>query len=219
MNIGFYGHSNCAYRSPDSFLDLVATHYNGKIVNKGCKQGSEERILFELKKTKHLDVAVIFHCHHNALFIPDSDRDVHAIDVTYDRANNLFHTTHLDTEFEKENSPKFINLFKNDDNLLNVIDIYKNYLYHQDLELNRYYGALMQIDQYLTYKKNKAIHVIDKRCAIPLWFKFNGYVDESIMQISEQEVAKNPFFANCISKHGNKLIADKIIEIIESYKY
>lgn len=217
MNIGFYGHSSCAYRSEHSFLDIVANNYNGKVVNKGSKQGSEERILFELKKTKHLDVAVIFHCHHNALFIPESDRDVHAIDVTYDRAQNLFQT-HLDSEFGDEHNPKFKSLFETDDNLSNMVETYKKYLYHPDLELNRYYGALIQIDQYLSFKNIKAIHVLDKRCVVPNWYKFNGYVDESIMQICEQEVAKNPFFVNCVSQYGNRLIADKLIEIIDTYK-
>lgn len=217
MNIGFYGHSNCAYRSEHSFLDLVAQHYNGKVVNQGCKQGSEERILFELKKTKHLDVAVIFHSHHNALFIPDSDRDVHAIDVTYDRATNMFQS-HLDNEFSNKHNPKFRNLFQTDGNLFDAIDAYKKYFYHKDLELNRYYGALIQIDQYLSFRNIKAIHVVHDSCAIPSWFEFNGYVDETIMQICEQEVAKNPFFVNCVSQYGNRLIADKLIEIIDTYK-
>ena len=50
MNIGFYGHSNCAYSSPDSFLDIVANRLGANLVSKGVKQGSQERILFDLKK-------------------------------------------------------------------------------------------------------------------------------------------------------------------------
>jgi len=216
MHIGFYGHSNCAYRSPESFLDIVAAHFNGVVVNNGCKQGSEERILFELKKTKKLDIAIIFHCHHSALFIPESDRDIH-LDVSMQRAKDLFRTDHLDNEFTLTHSPKFNQLFHTDEHLYSAIDTYKKYFYHQDLMLNRYYGALLQIDQYVTFKNIKTIHVLSDKCVIPKWFKFSGYVDESIMQIAENEVAKNPFFVNCISKNGNRLIADQLIKIIDSH--
>jgi hypothetical protein len=217
MNIGFYGHSNCAYRSPESFLDIVATHYNGKIVNTGCKQGSEERILFELKKTKKLDVAIIFHCHHSALFIPESDRDIH-LDVSIQRAKDLFRTDHLDSEFTLEHNPKFNQLFKTNEHLYSAIDTYKTYFYHQDLVLNRYYGALLQIDQYLSFKNINTVHVLDDKCVIPNWFKFSGCVDTEIMSIADREIAKNPFFVNCISKEGNKLIADKLINLIDANK-
>jgi len=206
MNIGFYGHSNCAYRSSESFLDIVANHYAGKVVNTGCKQGSEERILFELKKTKNLDVAVIFHCHHSSLFIPHADRDIHINSVDEARTQNLF---------TKQNNTKFSTLFETDENLYSSIETYRNYFYHQDLMMNRYYGALIQIDQYLSFRNIKHINVVDKSCAIPSWFKFNGYVDNEIMQTAERTIQKNPFFVNCISKEGNKLIADKLISIID----
>ena len=217
MNIGFYGHSNCAYRSPDSFLDLVASNFRGDIVNIGCKQGSEERILFELKKTRNLDIAIIFHSQLGSLFIPNSDRDVNVNSLTFERAEDLFLNDHLDVSFTENNSPKFKQLFEDNENLFSSFDTYRKYFYHQDLTLNRYYGALIQIDQFLSYKNIKAIHVLDKKCPIPVWFKFtSGYVDYSIMEIADKCKAQKPFFVNCISKEGNKMIADKLISIVNT---
>ena len=75
MKIGFYGHSDCAYLSNDSFLNIVANALDATIVNIGVRQGSEERILYELKKTRSLDVAIIFHSSPSYLFLPGCDRD------------------------------------------------------------------------------------------------------------------------------------------------
>ena len=53
MNIGFYGHSVCSSIShPQSWVNTLTKKLKANIVNKGTLQGSVERILFELKKTK-----------------------------------------------------------------------------------------------------------------------------------------------------------------------
>jgi hypothetical protein len=216
MNIGFYGHSNCAYRSPDSFLDLVANNFNANIVNQGCMQGSEERILFELKKTKDLDVAVIFHSPSKYLFIPKSDRDISVNSFDRSRADYLMERYQVEDPHVENFNPKFKELFKNNENLLEVISIYRDYFYHPDLVLNRFYGALAQIDQYLSSKKIFSIHVIDKNNNIPNWFTFNsGIVDHSTMEIIEQYPGKNPFFVNCVNRLGNILVAKNLINIIK----
>ncbi len=215
MNIGFYGHSNCAYRSPESFLDLVALHYNAKIINTGVKQGSEERILFELKKSKNLNLAIIFHCLPKFLFLPGCDRDINVHDIERKRADQLFSDDHLDQEFNQENSPKFKTVFGNNETFFNAVNTFKDYFYHPDLIMNRYYGSLIQIDQYLNNKNISAIHVIDRTYPLPSWFNFtNGIVDYTIMDIVKSHRSTRPFFANCTSKEGNKLVADKLINII-----
>ena len=104
-HIGFYGHSNCAYRSPDSFIDMIATHYSADIVNLGVRQGSEDRILFELKKTKKLDLAIIFHSEPQYIFLPGCDRDIGLNQVDEQRAEYLFKD--WDSNFNKTHHKKF----------------------------------------------------------------------------------------------------------------
>lgn len=215
MNIGFYGHSNCAYRHPDSFIDIVATRLNANIVNTGVKQGSEERILFELKKTHNLDLAIIFHCLPRFLFLPECDRDIDTNSFKAGRAEDIFRNDHLDTEFTATNQPIFKKVFGNNENFFNAINTYRQYFYDPDLALNRYYGALIQIDQYLTFKNISAIHILPKKNSVPSWFAFtSGDVDYSIMDIFDQYPAKNPFFANLTTLEGNKLVAEKILNSV-----
>jgi len=215
MNIGFYGHSNCAYCSEDSFLDIVAKHYNGTIINTGVKQGSEERVLFELKKSKNLDIAVIFHCLPKFLFLPGCDRDINVHDIERKRADQLFSDDHLDQEFNQENSPKFKKLFNDNVTFFNAVNTFKDYFYHPDLMMNRYYGALIQINQYLKNKDITVVHVIDSKYPLPSWFKFTtGTVNYTVMDIVKSHKATNPFFVNCISKEGNQQVAKELINII-----
>ena len=69
MNIAFYGHSGCAAPNhPESWLNLLCTKLNFKMTNYGSLQGSEERILYELKKTRKLDLAIIFHSYYSYTF-------------------------------------------------------------------------------------------------------------------------------------------------------
>ena len=213
MNIGFYGHSNCAYRSEDSFLDIVAKELNAKIVNQGVRQGSEERILFELKKTHNLDYAILFHCLPKFLFLPECDRDINVHDIEKQRAEYLFKEDNL-TNYNV--APKFNEIFENNENFFNAINVYKDYFYHADLMTNRYFGALIQIDQYLKFRNIPAIHVIVKKHPFPNWFSFtHGKIDYDIMDIVMTHEAKNPFFVNCVSKEGNKLIADILLNIMK----
>lgn len=215
MDIGFYGHSNCAYRSNDSFLDIVANQLGGQVVNTGVKQGSEERILFELKKTKKLDLAIIFHCLPKFVFLPNCDRDISVHDIEKKRADDLFRNDHLDVEFNLENNPKFKTLFKDNTTFFNAVNTYKDFFYDPDLMLNRYYGSLLQIDQYLKFKNIPAIHIVSKGHPLPTWFLFsNGFVDYSVMDIVKRNESKNPFFVNCISKEGNKQVAEELLNII-----
>lgn len=210
MNIGFYGHSTCAYRGQDSLVDIVASNLNATIINTGVRQGSEERILFELKKSKNLDLAIIFHSEAQYLFLPDSDRDIGMNNIDDARAEYLF------TDFSKNNHPKFVDIFKNEENFLDVFLNFKNYLYHPDLQMNRFIGALSQIDQYLYTRQIPTIHVVIKK-TIPDWFKFkSGIVDNISMDLANKcAVKKGEWFVNCINKEGNLLIAQRLTGLAE----
>lgn len=82
MDIGIYGHSIASwkYRQDFSYITKLQNHYNANIVHTGSLCCSEERILYELKKTKKLDVAIIFHASPAYLFVPSWTRDVNSLD-------------------------------------------------------------------------------------------------------------------------------------------
>ena len=82
MNIGIYGTSIALYNNdePDHFITLIKEHYNARIVHTGIVQCSEERILFNLKKTKKLDLAIIFHAPPYNIFVPSWNRDITSVD-------------------------------------------------------------------------------------------------------------------------------------------
>lgn len=225
MNIGFYGHSICAYRSDDSFIDKVEKSLAATIVNIGARQGSEERILYELKKTKKLDLAIIFHCPHNFIFIPGSDRDFAASTNFANKAGYIWEGNELNNssenwEFHKEHHEKFIQKFETMENFIEAMTVFRKIFYDPDLTMNRYYGAITQIDQYVSEKKIKTIHVTSKRLPIPRWFNFSsGIVDYSINEIANKYVIpQGTWFVNGITKQGNEEVAQRLLEIIAENK-
>lgn len=214
--IGFFGHSNCAYRAEGSFIDLFSNYFNASIENIGVRQGSEERILFELKKTHDLDLAIIFHSEPQYIFLPGCDRDIGINNINEHRAEYLFKD--WDSKFNQQHHAKFLNKFKNQETFLKAIDYLKTYFYHPDIQMNRFFGSLIQIDQYLTQKNIPCIHVVTYK-TIPVWFNFtSGVVDKKIMEIvKENPLQKGEWFANCITATGNKLIFERLKELVEEY--
>lgn len=211
--IGFFGHSNCAYRSVGSFIDLFSNYFNASIENIGVRQGSEERILFELKKTKNLDLAIIFHGEPGNIFLPDCDRDLNFNYVNETKAGYLFRDWNND--FSKAHHEKFTKKFKTPENFLNTTIILREYFYHPDLQMNRFIGCLMQIDQYLLDQNLPCIHILEKTNAIPNWFKFkSGIVDYSVTDIIKNNpLKKGEVFANCTTSQGNTLIFERLKEL------
>jgi hypothetical protein len=210
MKIGFYGHSNCAYRSTDSFIDIIANRFGAEIVNTGVKQGSEERILYELKKTKQLNLAVIFHSIPSSIFLPNCNRDLVLRDMSDVRMHYLLFEKEKDITIDNDDYEHTLKKqFHNIETFKNVLEVHKNYFYNPDALLNRYYGALMQIDKFLIDKQIPTIHVLEK--TLPKWLSFqSGIVDFDIMKLTRQYrlPAGARFVSNCVTVEGNIKIAE-----------
>lgn len=242
MNIGFYGHSNCASIHKDSFIIILKNKLGFNLVNTGVLQGSEERILFELKKTKKIDLCIIFHSYPSYFFLPNCDRDFNIQNNVETRADYLFnwdHMKYIDRSFLPDKLYKnneFIDSFKTAENFKNSMFNYKDNFYNTDLNLNRYYGALIQIDQYITFKKLNCVHILDYKHKnyIPKWFKFiTGLIDEKLSLIIEKENKKfldeleslvekkiqkmQGLYPNGISIEGNLKVADYLETLILNY--
>jgi hypothetical protein len=225
MNFGFYGHSAACWAEfpiygKTSFIDKIIDHYDAKLVNKGVPQGSEERILYDLKKTKKIDLAVIFHSQASKIFIPRTSRDLDLNDVDRKKIfylwksnpnesdllaikNDYFAYGHFKETFED------INIF------MDTVYLYKKYLYDPDLILNRFYGSLIQIDQYLLTKNIPAIHIY-KSQKMPTWFKFtSGITAEGIEKICEDYYEIG--LPNNINELGQEKIYQCFVNIIDHY--
>ena len=215
MKIGFYGHSNCTCTTDDSFITILQKRLNANIVNVGVRQGSEERILFELKKTKEIDLAVIFHSKPGFVFLPNSTRDLLLSKVSDERAQYLLFEKEKDL-LNFDQSKTLTAQFGNVETFKNVVDVYNKYFYNPDAILNRYYGALMQIDRYVVDKRIPCIHVLAN--PLPNWLNFStGVVDYSIMKLANIYKLKpgEKFVANVMNKDGNVKVADVLENLIQ----
>lgn len=218
MNIGFYGHSNCAYSSPDSFLDIVAGRLSANLVSKGVRQGSQERILFNLKKTRNLDVAIIFHSEPGYTFLPNCDRDIDLTNISKRRMETVFRQEEWNGSFLANYNPSFKEHFKSLEAVVNTATVYRDHLYHPDAVLNRFYGALLQIDRYLVDRSIPCVHVLSYSNAIPDWFKFSsGIVDYTVMDLCQKyKTERDQFFVNTVTREGNLAVANRLITLINA---
>jgi hypothetical protein len=253
-NVGFYGHSSCAYRAEDSFLDILSNRLNFKIKNIGVRQGSEERVLFELKKTKGLDLAIIFHCPHDQIFLPGCDRDFAVGNnfekkvrfiwrqnkisenktpnwADYDSEKQEILNKMMDKwserpleeltksqEFHLAHHKLFMTKFETPEIFIEAIKTYRKYFEEPDLIMNRFYGALIQIDQYLAFKNIKAVHIVGNNITLPPWFKFqSGIVEDAIPNMLDTYAVEDNFFVNNINKEGNLLVADQLEKTIKEH--
>ena len=283
MNIGLYGHSLAQWTNKQtfSFGSKLAKHYQANIVNSGCAQGSEERILFELKKTKNLDLAIIFHSNPDYVFVPSHDRDYTTLDrdslvnkipdnslkkwfamhgyeqcpedllefwqkvpnwACYEILQqfglvNIFdigveqHTITrqmFDDWSNTQDGAVIKQLIKEKDEfagdvnfyieLFDTMELHKKYLYHHDLQMNRYYGALTQIDQYLKFKKIPVLHCLGPEFWYPNWFKFqSGIVDREIYKLRHEITGHYALFSeseNNLTEQGNQIAFDLMIPLI-----
>jgi hypothetical protein len=284
MNIGLYGHSMAQWttKQPFSFGTKLVDHFNADIVNSGCAQGSEERILFELKKTKKLDLAIIFHSNPDFFFVPSYNRDYTTLDrdslvhkipdksikkwfsmhgyeqcpedllefwykvpnwACYEIMKQFEFVNNFEIGFEKNSTItqqmlsdwsnkqdattikqliKEKNEFAEDVNfyieLFDTMELHKKYLYHHDLQMNRYHGALIQIDQYLKFKKIPVVHCLGPKFWYPNWFTFeSGVIDSEIYKLQHEISGHYAQFAdseNNMTETGNQIAFDLMIPLI-----
>lgn len=233
MNIKFFGHSlfqTINHRNPN--LKFNFESFSKKILDRygcdgydprahGVPMCSEERILFYLKKTKNLDLAIITHGHPLSVFCISTNKDFYK-GLISDDAKESYIKNNDNMEFYNNNSttpPDILSKFKILDwkKVDSLFEKNYNMFFNVDLQTSRYYGALIQIDQYLTKNKIKCIHLIhDFR--IPSWFKFSsGIVDTELInfQYSKKYSASYASSPNGVSEKGNKIIEDRMIKYID----
>jgi len=225
MNIHIFGHSICLQSESNiqSFTDILATRYDIKPHQLHIALcGSEERILYFLKKVKEpIDVVIIFHGDPGLVFVPPLERDMHpyALDSAFwdNTSNNILNYFENVTKDKSETSLQKVSLadFKK------AYEYFLKYFYTKDLNTNRHYGALIQIDQYLKYKNIPAIHCV-LEYTMPTWFTFtSGIVDTEIAQmqdVSSMYRCDKRLSRNKINEEGNKLIAEKLINYITNWR-
>jgi hypothetical protein len=209
--IGYYGHSICtASASPGSYQQLLLERFPTlEIANTGAGNCSEERILYELKKTKNLDIAVIFHYRPGSIFVPESNRDI------YTTHRELKETIEYQWEFEIE-SNKFRTIFPNSKTLFDTLDLYLTYLSNPDLAKNRFESALLAIDSYCLSGRVKYVLHVPYKDYIPSWFSFrSGVVDQELVTYAHlQGHQTNP---NNVQDGMNELIANRLETLIAPY--
>lgn len=240
MNIQFYGHSitNISREFPiKTFVDLILEKYQATCQphSRGIPLCSEERILYDLKKTKDMDVAVIFHTNEDFYFFLTDQRDHEVmnseeLDRKFGDENHGFGESRYGLLVDKAKDRAIGNCawetYKTAD-IKTLLTNYQNLMLSKDLMRNRYFGALIQIDQYCTSKGIPVIHCpLDKR-SIPTWFNFtSGIVDYEINAYNYKHLGwgtgqPNPHYIgyqksdNAISEEGNVLIADRLCSHID----
>ena len=208
MNIGFFGHSTASWaKSPhhESFIDQLVACFNAKLVATGVPQGSQERILWTLKKTPDLDIAIIFHSAPRYLFLPHCSRDININIVPEDKAQQ-FWSENIDENSEEQFEKEFLSYggiresFGTKEEFINCVKAYKRHLYHADLQINRYQSAVVLVDSFITNRKIKTIHVIAPEM-LPAWFQFSsGVIDTEILPLTLQYKGATP---NGLNIEGN----------------
>lgn len=211
LKLGFYGHSICSSDAPDTYINAIKNHFNAQIVNKGTGRGSSERTLFQLKKTTP-DIAVIFHSHPRFIFLPNYDRDIELRDAT-DSIQRL--TTIKDYGRDGKNITYWTEqekIEKKLDSLSTAVELYITHFYNAQVQMDRYLGALMMIDNFCLNKIPIAIHIPLLRVTPP-WFKFqSGTV---LHELSKIVYMKEEGFPNGLSVEHNEIIKNKLIEVIQ----
>ena len=238
LKIGFFGHS-IVVRDPSNsqevehFIDKVIKKTGWTLINEGVILGSEERILYEIKQHgDNLDVAVIFHSNPLYYFSPKfPTRDFRYIgaEEVSDRykknVRGFDPETQIDQGIDQElgneiHESFFKGLNTDRQDFINGLKYYNKYFYDHNLQLNRYYGALSLIDQYLLYKKIPVVHSLpDNKNLIPNWFSFKSGIVDNDMQLfqtskkyKEDDHRKS---SNRVNQLGNAMLCNYTLTLID----
>lgn len=235
MNIQFFGHSIFAngYRhtrsnnQPTTLTEYINEKYKIEGRYTAVPTISYERLLMEIKKYKQpIDFAVISHPDPMNAYFPSWNHDFDSAEIPEDAIeywinNEDYYFLYSSTKFFSERNMNISTLEKMHWSKVNEKLVeYKKYHYTPDLQKNRSYGALIQIVDYLKYKKIKTIHLIREEF-IPSWYKFTyGVVDKKILRFQYDQpyaVSYSKSF-NAINAEGNQVAARQIVEYIENYE-
>jgi hypothetical protein len=152
---------------PKTFVDILFEKYNIPDNHLyGYAQCSEERILYFLKKIKHIDIAIIFHGLPEFFFVPGLERDFTVINENeyfwkdpnwehlhiFNSVTNDRPITEKEWEVLRNNVKNYEIEYTNTEEFKIHYYNYLKYFHTRDLCRNRHYSALQQIDQYLSYK-------------------------------------------------------------------
>ena len=189
MNIEFFGPSIIASGKDNqkfyTFYDLILSSFNASSLNTQIPLCSEERILYNLKKTTNIDIALIFHTQPQFIYFSNFTRD-HVFYNEKEILNQLKISSLEFVEEFKQNKKDHVNPWtltslqiennRSLDFLTDFMDLYFN----RDVNLNRFHGALNLINDYLFNRKIPVIHFVSNKSYIPSWFKFkSGIIDET----------------------------------------
>lgn len=229
LKIGFFGHSIAqTVFDPDSndYIRRLIKKYDAELCGMGTALCSEERILFQLKKTKDIDIAVIYHANPKFVFIPSLHRDVSIntkvedkFDYELEKNQNLLHDGIYENAvislnpFISQETITFNKELMNE--LTKAVWYNKRYMSHPDLLRNRYFGALMHIDSFVKNKNIKVVHAINtehSKESLPSWFSFSsGIVDTELQSFQHGNKGYQVSYSescNGINEAGNKLMID-----------
>jgi hypothetical protein len=221
MHIEFFGSSITAsgkdHNRFETFKDLILNDYKAVSFNIDHALCSEERILYNLKKTGEIDIALIFHSSPKEVYWPNFSRDFTYMDE--ERRLNQVNYKSLYSYLQPESLGKAKSL--------HLLDMFYDYFYNKDVTTNRYYGALTQINDYVFTKKIPTIHFVSNLKHIPSWFEFkSGIVDKKIIfnwdkdssSLSKDYHCSYSKSANAITQEGNIIMFELIKEYIEKLK-
>ena len=220
----------------DTFPDIRRKKYSADTNHTGLAFCSEERILYNLKKTKNVDIAIIFHSLPEFYFIPTADRDFNKM-TPDEMPYKIAHMNWYPEAAKDRIIADCKNMQCSDQEIIRILTQYQKFCITPDLLKNRFYGALMQIDQYVKFKNIKTLHCVLGSKSLPKWFKFShGLVDYKLGMLQNQHLTneegdtlrdennkfvENKFKSsfslsnNAITPEGNQYIADEISKYID----
>jgi hypothetical protein len=232
MNIGFYGNSTASWSGhSDSFIDIIQQRFGATVVNIGTPQGSEERILYSLKKTKAIDIAVIFHGGPGFYFIPKCNRDLRISTIPENKVKYLWNENNSDLMSPQAFEEKYFDpnsgikkIFGTIDNFVNCMTYYREYLWDPDAEKYRYEAFLMAVDDYCLKKVKLTIHVMRPKFKVS-WFDFKSGIEsieianfvESFKKILNTTGTTEKILPNGLTVAGNLFVADELTKLIKQH--
>lgn len=225
MKINFYGNSLCGRNISgtlfDTWVDRIISKYDcDRPEFIGIAQCSEERILFNLKKSQPFDIAIIMHGEPGFIFCPTFQRDLHKQSnkefISWDQTYDYYPNSLKDEKQTRESEVITLSV----EETRNTLERYQKYFYTPETNRNRFYGALIQIDQYLKFKNIPAIHCPQHRHDIPKWFQFTS--GPVLYDVASMQHDNSPYSCsynkseNAVNEEGNEIIFNLLCDQIDS---